>query len=61
MSGRLLIKCRQAHQLLSERMDRPITATERLRLWLHLCVCDMCSKVERQLGLMQSAIRRLGD
>jgi len=36
MSGRLMIKCRQAHQLLSERMDRPISATERLRLWVHL-------------------------
>lgn len=61
MSGRLRIKCREAHQLLSERMDRPMTAIERLRLWLHLRVCDMCSKVERQLGLMQSAIRRLGE
>jgi hypothetical protein len=61
MSGRLMIKCRQAHQLLSERMDRPISATERLRLWVHLRVCDMCSRVERQLGLMQTAIRRLGE
>lgn len=61
MSGRLLIKCRQAHQLLSERMDRPMTTRERVSLWLHLRFCDMCSTVERQLGFMQSAIRRLGE
>lgn len=61
MSGRLRIRCKEAHQLLSERMDRPISAAERLRLWLHLRFCDMCSKVERQLGFMQSAIRRLGE
>ena len=61
MSGRLLIKCRQAHQLLSERMDRPMTATERVSLWLHLRFCDMCTEVERQLDFMQSAISRLGE
>ena len=56
-----MIKCRQAHQLLSERMDRPMTTRERVSLWLHLRFCDMCSTVERQLGFMQSAIRRLGE
>jgi hypothetical protein len=56
-----MIKCRQAHQLLSERMDRPMTTMERIRLWLHLRVCDVCSRVERQLGIMRSAIRRLGE
>jgi hypothetical protein len=61
VSGGLLIKCRQAHQLLSERMDRPMTTRERVSLWLHLRFCDMCSTVERQLGFMQSAIRRLGE
>lgn len=61
MSGRLKINCRQANQLLSERMDRSMTTMERFRLWLHLRYCDACSKVERQLGIMQSAIRRLGE
>lgn len=59
--GWLLIPCRQAHELLSARMDQPLGASDRLRLWLHLRICDMCARVERQMDFMRRAIRRLGD
>jgi hypothetical protein len=42
-------------------MDRPIKPGERWRLRLHLMVCDMCSRFERQIDLMRSAIRRMGQ
>ncbi len=55
------IPCARAHRLLSERLDRAIPSNDRWRLRLHLLVCDMCSRFERQLDLMRVAIRRLGD
>lgn len=55
------IPCSHAHRLLSERMDRPIVGGERCRLWLHLRICEMCSRFERQIDLMRSAVRRLGQ
>lgn len=58
--GWLLIPCRHAHELLSERMDQPLAAGDRLRLWLHLRLCDMCARVERQMDFMREAMRRLG-
>jgi hypothetical protein len=61
MKGPLLINCRQAHQLLSEREDRPLAHAERWRLWLHLRFCDMCSRFERHLDIVRSAVRRLGQ
>jgi len=58
--GWLLIPCRHAHELLSQRLDEPLGRGARLRLWLHLRLCDACSKVERQLDFMRRAVRRLG-
>jgi hypothetical protein len=55
------IPCSHAHRLLSERMDRPIEGGERWRLWLHLRICEMCSRFERQIDLMRSAVRRMGQ
>ena len=55
------ITCQHAHRLLSERLDRPLGSGERWRLWLHLKLCEMCSRVERQMAFMRSAVRRLGQ
>lgn len=55
------IPCSRAHRLLSERMDRSIPPNDRWRLRLHLLVCDMCSRFERQIDLMRVAIRKLGN
>lgn len=59
--GWLLIRCRHAHELLSERMDKPLARGDRFRLRLHLMVCDMCARIERQMDFMRRAMRRLGE
>jgi len=42
-------------------MDRPIRASERWQLWLHLLICDMCARFERQIDFMRTAVRRIGQ
>jgi len=42
-------------------MDHPIKSGERWRLWLHLAICDMCSRFERQIDFMRTAVRRFGQ
>jgi len=59
--GWLRIPCRHAHELLSLRMDQPLAGGDRLRLWLHLKFCALCSRVEGQLDFMRRAVRRLGE
>ena len=61
MNGSWKINCRQAHELLSERMDRELGAGEVLRLRAHLLICEMCTRVSRQMDFMRQAIRRLGE
>jgi predicted anti-sigma-YlaC factor YlaD len=55
------ITCRQAHVLLSERLDRSLRPLEVVRLRLHLTVCDMCSVVARQFRYLSDAVRRIGS
>ncbi len=55
------IPCSHAHRLLSERMDGPIKASDGWRLRLHLSICNMCSRFERQIDLMRAAVRRMGQ
>jgi hypothetical protein len=61
MSYPFRITCKQAHRLLSERLDRPLADGERWRLWLHLRFCDMCTRFARHMDFMRRAVRRLGE
>lgn len=56
-----MIPCRSAHQLISEGMDRQLDLGERVRLRLHLTMCTMCSRVEKQMDYLRQAVRHIGD
>ena len=50
--------CHEVHRLVSEGMDRKLTRTERLRMELHLMVCDMCRRFSAQMQLLHQAMQR---
>jgi hypothetical protein len=54
----LRLRCREAARLLLERENRSLTVLERLGLRLHLGVCEMCTRFDRQLRLMNRALDR---
>lgn len=41
--------CRRVAELLSQSMDEPLGRLDRLRLRLHLAMCDNCRHVAQQL------------
>lgn len=49
--------CQEVHQLVSERMDRPLTIVERLRVRAHLAVCRACGRFDDQMKLLRRAVR----
>jgi hypothetical protein len=55
----LLINCRQAHALLSERCDGALNWRQRLLLRIHLLGCDACGMVGRNFALLSRALRSL--
>jgi len=45
----LVHSCKRVAELLSQGMDEPLGWLDRLRLRLHLSMCDNCRHVEQQL------------
>jgi hypothetical protein len=53
------MSCKHASRLISDSMDRQLTAGERLSLRFHLLVCRLCCRYQRQLLLIRRAIQPL--
>jgi hypothetical protein len=57
----MMSTCKHASELMSQQQDRTLGIFERLRLRVHLLICERCRRVEQQLGLLRAAIRRCRD
>jgi len=55
----MMIDCREAARLVSRAMDERLPLWQRLRLRLHLALCDACSNFSRQVRLLRRGIARL--
>jgi len=53
--------CKETSQLLSQAQDRPLGFIERLRMRLHLAICDRCRRVSTQFDFLRAAVRRYRD
>jgi hypothetical protein len=51
--------CKRISQLVSAGLDRKLSASERLRVRLHLLFCRHCRIVERQLMAIRGFVKRL--
>ena len=51
--------CREIHQLVSERLDRPLTIGEQVRVRLHFLVCETCTRFDGQMQTLRRAMKRL--
>lgn len=54
-----LVDCREATQLTSAALDRPLTLRERVRLSVHRLLCAPCRLYRRQLDLLRSQAGKL--
>ncbi len=53
--------CREVVKLASEDMNHPLPFGTRLKLRLHLMICDACERYRRQLRSIREALRRNPD
>lgn len=44
-----MLNCKQATQMLSEKLDRPLSAKEKMRLGIHTSLCPPCRNFGRQM------------
>lgn len=55
-----MLTCREATALMSQEQDRPLTLSERIRLRLHVWICNGCNNYRRQMAVLRAACRRFG-
>ena len=53
-----IISCKDASRLVSRREEATLSGWQRLVLRLHLAVCDACSRFERQVAFLRTAMQR---
>lgn len=45
-----MMNCKQATQLLSEKLDRPLGKKEKIALYFHTTMCGSCKNFSNQMG-----------
>ncbi len=59
--SRLLPNCREMARLLSDSMDRSLPLHVRIRMYLHLRICGLCTQYKRQLQLIRDLFKTAPD
>ena len=57
----MMLSCKEATRLVSQGLDRRLGFAERVRLRLHLAICDGCTNFRKQLGFLRKAMVKLGE
>ena len=57
----MMLSCKQVSRIVSQGLDRELAFTERVRLRVHLAICDGCTNFSRQMAFLRKAMARLAD
>lgn len=53
-----MISCKEASELISQSLDRRLSFAERVRIRIHLLVCQACTQYGKQLSFLHIAASR---
>lgn len=54
-----MLSCKEATQLMSQKMDGKLSAMNRLSLGLHLLLCNGCRNFDGQIQFIRKAVKRI--
>jgi predicted anti-sigma-YlaC factor YlaD len=57
----MMLSCKQVTRLISQGLDRDLGFTERVRLRVHLAICEGCTNFSTQLTLLRQAMAKLAE
>ena len=57
----MILSCKEAARLVSQRLDRELGFGERVMLRVHLTICDGCTNFNDQVAFLRKAMSRLAD
>ena len=57
----MMLSCKQVSRIVSQGLDRDLGFTERVRLRVHLAICDGCTNFSRQMAFLRKAMTKLAE
>ena len=54
-----MLSCKQASQIISQSLDKPLTTRERFALKLHLIICKYCKRFSQQVQTLRVALKQM--
>jgi len=54
------LTCKEVSHLVSQGFDRELGWGERMRVRIHLAICDGCTNFKKQMDFLRRAMRELG-
>ena len=55
------LTCKDTSPLISEMMDHRVSFTKRLKIKIHLALCEVCLYYKEQLGIIRNLSQNLGQ
>lgn len=52
-----MISCKRATELISQKIDLPLSYRDRLSLWVHLVLCFLCRRFALQIECISKALK----
>lgn len=49
-----MMKCTEATQLLSEKLERPLSTKEKVNLGVHTAMCPACRRFGKQMQMLRT-------
>jgi hypothetical protein len=56
---KFMLNCKEASQIISQSLDKPLLWSDRMKLKFHLLICDACTRFIQQMRLLTTAIKQL--
>jgi Putative zinc-finger len=57
----MMLSCKQVARLVSQGLDRKLGFAERVKLRVHLAICDGCTNFRKQVTFVREAMARLAE
>ena len=57
----MILSCKEVTRIVSQGLDRRLGFGERVRLRVHLAICDGCRNFSKQLRFLRKAVAQLGQ
>ena len=56
----MMLSCKEVSRLVSQGLDRRLGFVERVRLRVHLLICDGCTNFKKHVEFLRKAVKQLG-